>query len=82
MSSVQDEIREIQGRVSQAQARKTRAEVEQETAQTNLDTAIASLKEEFGVTDNEGIKRVHAEITAERDAALAQIRTELENAGV
>lgn len=80
--SVQDEIREIQGRISLVSGKKQRAQIEEENATAKRDAALKQLQEEYGVTDNEGIKALHAELTKERDAALAAIREELKAAGV
>jgi F0F1-type ATP synthase membrane subunit b/b' len=69
----EDTLRDIKTRRSQAEAKRTRAEVELETAQKRRQDAIDALRDEFNVTTTEDIQKVHSELQAGVDDAVAHV---------
>lgn len=76
------EILAIRSRIAAAQRAQARAEHERDAAKAAADAARDRLADEFGVTDTASAHVLLARLEAQRDAALAQLKTELDQAGV
>lgn len=74
-----DSLRDIKLRISQAQSRQARAQVELETAQERRKRALEALKDDFGISTNEDIARVHTELQETLENETAKVLAALDD---
>lgn len=76
-----DQVREIKARIDNAARQRARSEAERDSAQSMVDRVRHQLREEFGVDSPEEARAVLAQLEAELQAAVTEIKSSLEVIG-
>lgn len=82
MVDAEAEVLALRGRITAAQRARVRAEHERDAAQAVANQARDRLASEFGVSTQDQARVLLAKLTADRDAALAELKAKLDAAGV
>jgi hypothetical protein len=75
-------ILHLRQRITAAERNRLRAEHERDSAQTVAAQALTRLQAEFGVSTEDEAQALLADLTAQRDAAFAELTARLDQAGV